>query len=819
MERISLEGTWDLCQPDDGKRIPMAVPGDNMTALVRAGIIEDPYRSMHEQSVQWVGRTAWALERTISCPPSMISSANVFLELEHVDTFAEVRVNGVLVGSCDNMFLRYRFDLSGILQPGENSLALTFRSPEEEACRLHGTLPYPVPYMTYPVQAPHRNLIRKTQCHAGWDWGPSLMVSGIYGSTAIGASDNERIEYVHTGVSKWEDSWLLSVTVELHAAHEGSVRLVCACHGTTEERQLTVVPGQNTCTCTLHIRGVEPWWPAGHGNQPLYRLTVNTDHDSHEATIGFRTVEVVTDADAHGTPLFFRVNGRNIFCKGANWIPADAMPGRNPFSYTEELLRSATEAHMNMLRVWGGGHYESDEFYAACDRLGIMVWQDFMFSCALYPAQPWFLESVRKEAEHQVKRLRHHPCIVLWCGNNEDVGALTWFEESRRNRDRYLVDYDRLNEGVLGTVVKTIDPDRRWWPSSPSAGEGDYSDNWHDDGKGDMHYWSVWHEGKPFAAYKDVVPRFCSEFGFQSFPSLGSIRSFHTENDAEELGLLNISGPVMEHHQRNDRGNAIIISTFTRYFRFPKTFADQVYLSQVQQALAISTAVEYWRSRRPVCMGALYWQLNDTWPAASWSSLEYGGKWKALHYAAKRFYRPVAITLQQESASSISLYGLNDTEKTTVGDITVDFVGFDGKLAGLYQCSGTIESESSTLLCQATVPEKVYSGSDGCIRARFSGTDGASLESVWFPNPFKSCNLGKAHVTIAWQAEDLSSFILSTDVPAFFVMLDIDGWNGRFSDNCFHLFPDEPKEIAVLHQPLMADGLGKLGIRHLRDTY
>ena len=294
-----------------------------------------------------------------------------------------------------------------------------------------------------------------------------------------------------------------------------------------------------------------------------------------------------------------------------------------------------------------------------------MIWHDMMFSCALYPSTPGFLANVEREIRHQVKRLRDHPCIALWCGNNEDVGALTWYPESRKNRDRYIVDYDRLNEGVIGRVVDECDPTRTFWPSSPSAGRGDYSDNWHDDRRGDMHYWSVWHESKAFSAYYEVSPRFCSEFGYQSFPSVELARGYCPP------GQMNVTSPVMEHHQRHGRGNALIVEMFTRYFRMPEGFENFVYLSQVQQALAIKTAVEHWRHLRPTCMGTLYWQLNDNWPVCSWSSLEYGGKWKLLHHAARRFYAPTIVSAFQRPDRTVEVWLTSDTLQSQKAAVTV----------------------------------------------------------------------------------------------------------------------------------------------------
>lgn len=383
-------------------------------------------------------------------------------------------------------------------------------------------------------------------------------------------------------------------------------------------------------------------------------------------------MELITQSadNAEDSPFYFCINDRPVFCRGANWIPADALPGRISAESTRALLQSSVDANMNMLRVWGGGRYEPDSFYDTCDELGLLVWQDFMFSCNLYPSTPDFLDEVSLEVADVVERLHHHACLALWCGDNELVGALNWFPESIANRDRYLVAYDRLNRTIESTLKATC-PTASWWPSSPCSGYMNYGDAWHDDSSGDMHFWSVWHEGRNFEHYRDVHPRFCSEFGFQSYPSMSLIRGFADVED------FNIASPVLESHQKNAGGNARIAETMFRYFRFPVGFGNFVYLSQVQQGLAIRTAVDYWRSLKPHCMGALYWQLNDTWPVASWSSLDYGNNWKLLHYMAKRFFAPLRASLYPQ-VDTLELRLVNDTLHECLVDYAIAAVDMSG---------------------------------------------------------------------------------------------------------------------------------------------
>lgn len=792
---------WKLIRSADDSEYTCTVPFDTLSVLHGAGVIPDPYYADNESRVQWVGEEDWILASEFELDELSLHKSQLFLELNRIDTFSDVFLNNKKIGSTGNMFMKYRLDLSTAVSVGRNILQIRLTSPVKTALNLMKKLPYSIPHQEYPVQAMGRNLIRKVQCHAGWDWGPCLMVSGIYEPVKLCATSLERIEAVHHDAectNQTDNLWKLIVTTELYCKEAGSTSLRTECAGEASEQQIYLHPGLQQIQSELELDNPELWWPAGYGQQPLYDLLVTTSNDYSCQHIGFRTIEVLTEPDERGIGMVFRVNGKELFAKGANWIPPDALPARHSPEHYEQLLESARQANMNMIRVWGGGQYEYDFFYDICDRKGLLVWQDFMFACALYPSNPDFLQNVRHEAEYQIKRLKHHPSIALWCGNNEDIGALTWFEESRENRDRYIIDYDRLNEGVLGNAVRTLDPQRRWWSSSPSAGEGDYSDCWHDDSKGDMHYWSVWHEGRPFEAYYEVTPRFCSEFGFQSFPSVGSIKSFTPPDQ------LNITAPAMEHHQKNDRGNSIIISTISRYFRFPNSFEEIIYLSRVQQAMAIQTAVEYWRSRRPVCMGTLYWQLNDNWPVASWSSLEYGGAWKPLHYSAKRFYAPRHIALFS-GTNKIEVHGINDSFEVLSGSLQLDLFNFDGKLVQHSLETATIPAESACLLKTVAAPEDREFRASHFYYTRFTPDNPAypTIENSLLLMRPKECSIQPATIqSEVIHNSDGIKLRLRSDTPAFFVVLETgaiqDAAPIRFSDNNFTLLPNCDKWIDIV---------------------
>jgi beta-mannosidase len=821
MKTIDLAGDWRLVRVATGRSCPAHVPGDTHSALLAAGEISDPYVGTNELAVQWVGREDWEYRREFAVSPDFLAEEEIWLSCDCLDTIAEISINGKAVGRADNAFVRWRFDVKRHLRAGKNTIRILFRSAEKAAETEAKRLPYPIPHSLYPVQSPHRNLIRKVQCHSGWDWGPCLMVAGIQGDISLGATSTVRIDYVYTEQRHSKGACGVRVFAECTAARAGAYEIAATLGGKTTRKTVSLAKGFNRPQLDLVVENPRVWWPNGYGEQPLYDLAVEIGGHQVSKRIGLRTVELVNREDMVGLSMSFRVNGVSIFCKGANWIPCDALPQRQSRARLEALLSSAAAAHMNMLRAWGGGRYESDDFYDLCDEKGIMVWQDMMFSCALYPSTLAFLASVEREVRHQARRLRDHPSLALWCGNNEDLGALTWFPESRANRDRYVVDYDRLNEGVIGRALDECDPTRPFWPSSPSGGRGDYSDNWHDDSRGDMHYWSVWHEGKPFSAYQEVTPRFCSEFGYQSFPSMEAIRAY------ADPASLNPTAPVMEHHQRHPRGNSIITEMFTRYFRVPEGFESFVYLSQVQQALAIRTAIEWWRHLRPTCMGTLYWQLDDTWPVCSWSSIEYSGKWKLLHYAARRFYAPVLLA-GFVVGDSVEIWAVNDRREPAVGRVQAAVMDFAGKIIRKESFPMGVPAGSARMLRKrrlaslTPVPERSF------LLLTMEMEDETVTSELFFTE-YKRCDLAPANVraeVIAHAGGRGITVSLTTDAPAFFVSLDAEGIPGEFADNCFTLVPGTPRLIGFIPgvhgseaRPTLAQFRKALSIRHLRDTY
>jgi beta-mannosidase len=561
---IDLCGQWHLADETGAFSPPMTLPGDGISALHAAGLIADPYWARNEYDLRWIGERDWVATRRFT-----VDRTDLALIATMLDTVAEVTINGVAVLRAASMFRDHRADASAALRLGENEIAIRFCSPVRAGAARQAAQPYPVPYNTANCPIPNGNMLRKPQCDFGWDWNIALTPFGLYGAIRL-EPPGPRITALIVDQDHSGPRILVRVAAHFEGADSATVQFTLA--GIRASAPVTA----GRAEAVLHLEAPDLWWPTGQGAQSLHDLTATLGALTVTRRIGLRSVALVPDPDASGARFAFRVNGREVFMKGANWIPADALGSAITPEATRDLLRWAVDANMNMIRVWGGGRYEADWFYDLCDELGLMVWQDFMFACHLYPATDDFLTDVAAEVRGQVARLNHHACLALWCGDNELLGALTWFEESRRNRDRYLVAYDRLNR-TIETALKDTAPGAIWWPSSPSPGLMSFGDAWHDDRSGDMHFWSVWREGRDFDHYRDVSPRFCSEFGFQSYPSMDVIRRFVGPAD------FNIAAPVMESHQKNAGGNARIAKTMFRSFRFPVDFAKFVYLSQVQQ--------------------------------------------------------------------------------------------------------------------------------------------------------------------------------------------------------------------------------------------
>lgn len=709
--------------------------GDIHSELAAQGKIPETFVGTNEVANLWVGQRDWTITREFEVTPALLEKKEIVLRLEDVDTFATIKVNGHIIGETSDRFARYTFDVKPYLKLGPNELVGEFRSPEKEADARAARLDRPYP-MSNPVWAKNQSLIRKSACHAGWDWGPSEQTIGFCGKVELIASDEPRIDYVYTEQEFNDDLSHCRLTV------------------------FTDLSDGTTVTNVVEIDDPPLWWPNGEGERKYFYYHVPVGETQVSGRVGLRKLEVLD-----GSNLVFRVNNRRIFARGANWIPSSAHECEQTYGRKRNLLFSAARANMNMIRVWGGGQYEKDDFYDLCDELGLLVWHDMMHSCAVYPAEDWFFAELEKELKHQLRRLRSHASIALWCGDNECRGAINWFDETKGDgvKDFYL-DAWRRRSDFQAAMVKKYDPTRVYWPTSPCS--------WKDDDAGDMHNWDVWHENKPFEAYRDYRPRFCSEFGFQSFPSMKVAETFATREE-----ILS-RAPAFEWHQKSKGGNERIRKTMERYFPPPKDVPSELLLSQFQQAMAIETAVTAWRATEPRCTGTLYWQLNDNWPVASWSSLEYGGKWKPLHYAAKRFYAPVLLTVSVDGIVSV----VNDTPRELEGEVFASYFPFDG---------GTPErvSVGKVRVAPNTASEvgKIALREDAVLRLELGDYKTYPLREKY--NDF---TLPAAKIKVEVDGERVT---LTSDRPAFWVWAEVDAVRGEFDDNAFTLVQGEPRTI------------------------
>lgn len=777
----SLDTNWSFRSMNSNDWYPATVPGNIYSDLIDNKLIEDPFIGVNETKVQWVADSTWVYQTHFDVSSSTLNKDHLQLHFGGLDTYAKVYLNDSLILSSNNAFRNYKIPVKKLIS-SRNTLAVHFApthyAEEIEKNKLDYTLP-----------EGNRVFTRKAQFQYGWDWGPKLNTMGIWKKVSLQAWDDSRIENVYLRKDSYtEKEARFTAIITLTSPPEESTSVQVFADG--QDFSLQIPTGKQTNQFEIPITIEDPifWWPHNLGIPHLYEVEVQLVQDGIVRDVvivnhGVRNVSLIAEEDEHGQSFYFNINGIPVYMKGANYIPQHSLQNRVTDAHYENLLQDVVDANMNMLRVWGGGIYENDVFYDLCDKKGILVWQDFMYACAMYPGDEAFLENAKQEAEDQLVRLRNHPSIVLWCGNNENnEGWHNWGWQdgkTQAQKDKIWGDYLKLFDSILpAEVAKHTQLD--YWESSPKYGRGNRKYQF----EGDAHDWWVWHDGYPFEHFEDFVPRFMSEFGFQSFPSMDAMKFI---NNSKEI---QIDTDGMKSHQKHHRGYELIDLYMERDYKVPENDEDYVYVSQLVQARGMRMGIEAHRRAKPYNMGTLYWQLNDCWPGISWSSIDHFGNWKALHYEAKKAFENILISFKREG-NHVNVYIINDLLKNLEETLVLQLYDFKGNV--LWSSSLEVEVDrNSSVLAQSFFVENM-SGLDGnevLLDAKY----GDYTNTYFFEKP-KNLALDKAEIHYEIQKVE-QGFSVDVTSPVFQknVMLMVSA-KGHFSDNYFDLKPNETKTV------------------------
>jgi beta-mannosidase len=820
-QTVSLDGNWQFRQISDSVWRPAQVPGDVHLDLMRNKLIPDPSYRENETKLQWIEKANWEYRTNLNVTPAMMKHSHLDLVFLGLDTTAQVFINDHPVLNADNMFRRWRIEAKPDLHVGDNMIRVEFQSDEKEGEKLAAADP-----THESTRIPDKAYIRKAAYEYGWDWGPQLVTVGIWQPVYLEIWDEARIDRVaieQQDINPNVAHLLAHVEIVSDGKFSGEVTLSCKGSGAPHllRQKVELHAGENAISIPVEITKPALWFPNGYGSQPLYDFEADLMDggqtvDRKSARTGLRKIELRQNPDQWGRSFEFVVNGIPIFIKGFDVIPFDSFPTRVTEERYRRILDSARQSHVNMLRLWGGGYYESDTFYNLCDEMGIMVWQDFMFASSWYLGSVEWKDNVRAEAEYQVNRLRNHPSIALWCGNNEVESVLNAFLGGLPANAQLQVwkNYLTTFSGILPRVVAQYSPEIPYWPSSPSSNYETTTDTFQ---VGDAHDWSIWHGREPFANYRKHFFRFNSEYGFQSFPEMKTIESFTTPEDR-----TSIFTPVMLSHQKNNEGNSIIHEYLLRDYSEPKDFASFLYVSQVLQAEGVKVGAEHMRRNRPRIMGSLIWQLNDCWPVASWSSIDYFGRWKALQYYARRFYSPILVSPDVADGKA-NVFVVSDKTLPVEGVLRARFLTMDGKV--VLQESKAISLPPLSSASYLTFPfdsiAKEEQDLSKLVLAVDFSTGGEELSrNLIYLEPTKLVHLLPAKIETSIVPDGKSfSLVLSSKVVARDVYVTFGDLDVTVSDNYFDLLPGESYRIKLDTSANAAQLSAQLKVISLVDSF
>lgn len=798
-----LNTGWRLYQQGQDSSQRAMVPGNIFSDLLAEKQIPDPFYGNNEERLQWIGEADWVYETVFTLTDAELNHRHIDLVFEGLDTYASVMLNNQPVLEANNMFRKWEIEMGSILKLGENTLKVTFQSPLKMDSLKAGRNPQKLP--------DNRAFTRKAPYQYGWDWGPELVTMGIWRPVYLQFWDDILVKDIYIRQdSVFGDAAYMSANIEIEGDQEEdlfvSVRDIDSREYFLKEKKVILSGDANMVSLPFKIDDPAFWWTHGLGDAHLYKMECKVVCGQVQFTdtiqLGIKNLHLVQKDDAYGSGFHFELNGIPVFMKGANYIPQHSFPDQVTKDDYERIIQDVVDANMNMIRIWGGGIYEEDIFYDLCDQNGILVWQDFMFACNMYPGDEAFLANLTQEATEQVKRLRNHVCIALWCGNNEvSEGWFNWGWQQSLNYtpdDSLKVwgDYQQIFENILPQLVEQYHPNVSYWPSSPKTGWG------HEEAiySGDMHYWGVWWGGEPFEIYEEKVGRFMTEYGFQGFPDGRTVQSFC------ESEKLNMDDPEFLNHQKHPRGMELIQTYMERDFPVPSDLFDYNYVSQLLQAEGVNKALEAHRRGKYYCMGTLYWQLNDCWPVISWSSVDFYGRWKALHYFAQKTFDDITISIAEED-EIIKVYLISDRLQDTDGNLKIQLMDFTGRV--LYETLKDERVPINSSLVFAELKKEMLMGShaaeDILLYVKFTSEDGEIFDRIKYFVPVKDLALPEAKINVEIENSfiKLSSDYLVKNVYLFHPEVE------NFEKNYFDLLPG--KEIYVeLDSPIDQENLGIL---------